>query len=47
MLRQWAESLPVKRIGQPDDAAAAALYLMGSRYTTGHVLYVDGGHYLT
>jgi NAD(P)-dependent dehydrogenase (short-subunit alcohol dehydrogenase family) len=47
MLRQWAESLPVKRIGQPDDAAAAALYLMGNRYSTGHVLYVDGGHYLT
>jgi NAD(P)-dependent dehydrogenase (short-subunit alcohol dehydrogenase family) len=46
MFRQWAESLPVKRIGEPDDAAAAALYLMRNRYTTGHVLYVDGGHYL-
>lgn len=46
MLRQWADSLPVQRIGLPDDAAAAALYLMNNRYTTGNVLYVDGGHYL-
>jgi NAD(P)-dependent dehydrogenase (short-subunit alcohol dehydrogenase family) len=46
MLKAWAESLPVKRIGLPDDAAAAALFLMSNRYTTGHVLYVDGGHYL-
>lgn len=46
MLKAWADSLPVRRIGLPDDAAEAALYLMGNRYTTGHVLYVDGGHYL-
>ena len=46
MFKAWAESLPVQRIGTPDDAAAAALYLMGNRYTTGHVLYVDGGHAL-
>lgn len=46
MLRKWAEGLPVRRIGQPDDAAQAALYLMTNRYTTGNVLYVDGGHYL-
>lgn len=46
MFKAWAESLPVQRIGTPEDAAAAALYLMGNRYTTGHVLYVDGGHAL-
>lgn len=46
MLHQWGERLPVRRIGEPDDAATAALYLMSNRYTTGHVLYVDGGHYL-
>jgi NAD(P)-dependent dehydrogenase (short-subunit alcohol dehydrogenase family) len=46
MLRQWADKLPVQRIGLPDDAAQAALYLMDNRYTTGNVLYVDGGHYL-
>lgn len=46
MLAKWAAALPVARIGLPEDAAQAALYLMGNRYTTGHVLYVDGGHYL-
>ncbi len=46
MLKAWAESLPVQRIGEPSDAAEAALFLMGSRYSTGNVLYVDGGHYL-
>ena len=46
MFKAWAESLPVQRIGTPDDAAAAALFLMTNRYTTGHVLYVDGGHAL-
>lgn len=46
MLKAWADGLPVQRIGQVDDAAEAALYLMGNRYTTGNVLYVDGGHYL-
>ena len=46
MLAKWAAGLPVGRIGQPDDAAQAALYLMANRYTTGNVLYVDGGHYL-
>jgi NAD(P)-dependent dehydrogenase (short-subunit alcohol dehydrogenase family) len=46
MLAKWAAGLPVGRIGQPDDAAQAALYLMTNRYTTGNVLYVDGGHYL-
>lgn len=47
MFKAWADSLPVKRIGLPDDAAEAALFLMSNRYTTGHVLYVDGGHSLS
>jgi NAD(P)-dependent dehydrogenase (short-subunit alcohol dehydrogenase family) len=46
IFKAWADSLPVQCIGTPDDAAAAALYLMANRYTTGHVLYVDGGHAL-
>ena len=46
MLDQWAAALPVGRIGHPEDAAAAALYLMQNAYTTGNILYVDGGHYI-
>jgi NAD(P)-dependent dehydrogenase (short-subunit alcohol dehydrogenase family) len=43
MLKARAASLPMKRIGQPDDVAEAYLYLMRGGYTTGQVLRVDGG----
>ncbi len=46
MFDKWAAGLPVGRIGHPEDAAQAALYLMQNSYTTGNILYVDGGHYL-
>jgi len=37
--------IPLRRIGEPDDIAAAALYFAcdASRYTTGSTLRVDGG----
>lgn len=38
-----AAKLPVRRIGQPEDIAAAVLHLMQNGYTTGTVLDVDGG----
>ncbi len=41
-----AGQLPVRRVGEPAEAAAAYLYLMRSAYTTGTVLTVDGGHAL-
>jgi NAD(P)-dependent dehydrogenase (short-subunit alcohol dehydrogenase family) len=36
---------PLKRIGQPGDIAAAALYLLGKAgaWVTGQILHVDGG----
>jgi 7-alpha-hydroxysteroid dehydrogenase len=39
------ENTPLRRIGEPDDIAAAALYLASpaSSYVTGQVLAVDGG----
>jgi NAD(P)-dependent dehydrogenase (short-subunit alcohol dehydrogenase family) len=36
-------SQPLPRIAQPDEVAAAYLYLMRGGYTTGQVLQVDGG----
>jgi NAD(P)-dependent dehydrogenase (short-subunit alcohol dehydrogenase family) len=36
---------PLKRVGQPGDIAAAALYLLGEAgaWVTGQILHVDGG----
>ena len=43
--RAIVESVPVKRIGTPDDVAHAASYLLDARsgFVTGQVLYVCGG----
>jgi NAD(P)-dependent dehydrogenase (short-subunit alcohol dehydrogenase family) len=38
-----AESLPAKRVGQAEDLAEAALFLLTNKYITGTVLTVDGG----
>jgi NAD(P)-dependent dehydrogenase (short-subunit alcohol dehydrogenase family) len=38
-----SSSLPVGRIGAPEDLAHAVLFLMTNPYTTGTVLQVDGG----
>ena len=34
---------PLPRVGEPEEAAEAYLYLMRGGYTTGQVLHVDGG----
>lgn len=36
-------SLPLERLGAADEIAEAYLYLMGSSYSTGSVVVVDGG----
>lgn len=43
MFKDTAESLPVKRIGRPEEIAEAVLFLMNNGYTTGSTLFVDGG----
>lgn len=45
LLGGLAESVPMKRLGSPDEIADAVLYLAGPRssYVTGAELYVDGG----
>jgi 3-oxoacyl-[acyl-carrier protein] reductase len=43
-----AAGLPVRRVGEPDDIANAALFFASpaSGYVTGQVIYVDGGRRL-
>ena len=44
MLANTAASLPLKRVGEPDDMGAAIHYLASAPFVTGVVLDVDGGH---
>jgi NAD(P)-dependent dehydrogenase (short-subunit alcohol dehydrogenase family) len=42
---EYLKTIPMKRVGMPEDIADAALFLAtdGSRYMTGHCMVVDGG----
>jgi NAD(P)-dependent dehydrogenase (short-subunit alcohol dehydrogenase family) len=38
------KATPLKRLGSPDDVAAAVVFLVATTdFVTGHVLVVDGG----
>ncbi|UUZ84223.1 SDR family oxidoreductase [Paenibacillus sp. P26] len=43
MYEHAGQALPVGRVGEPEDAAEAFLYLMRENYSTGQVIIVDGG----
>jgi pteridine reductase len=43
LAERFARATPLQRIGAPADVTAAVLYLANADYTTGEVLYVDGG----
>jgi len=45
--REMVADIPCKRIGDPSDFGAAAVFLAGeqARYITGHNLLIDGGKY--
>ncbi len=44
----WAQQIPLGRLGSVDDVAGAACYLASDEaaYITGHVLAVNGGMYM-
>ena len=43
--RAFAAATPLKRIGTPDDVAAAVVYLASATFVTGETLFVDGGRH--
>jgi 3-oxoacyl-[acyl-carrier protein] reductase len=44
----WADRIPLRRLGTPDDVAEAVVFLASDEasYITGHVLAVNGGMYM-
>ena len=38
-----ADTLFIKRIGNPEELAPSAVYLMANAYSTGEKLVIDGG----
>ena len=46
MFAAFADAVPVKRVGRPEDIAQTVLYLMNNSFTTGSTIYVDGGYTL-
>lgn len=49
MIRAFTERIPMRRMGEPDDIATAAVFLASNaaRYITGTTIVVDGGALLT
>lgn len=45
LLEAWSKSVPMQRIGQPDDMANSVLFLLSdlSSYVTGQIICVSGG----
>jgi NAD(P)-dependent dehydrogenase (short-subunit alcohol dehydrogenase family) len=46
LMKPFLSTLPLKRLGRPEELAHAVLFLMTNGYTTGTVLHVDGGSLL-
>ena len=43
VIKQMMQTIPLKKLGQVEDVANAAVFLAKNRYITGQVLNVDGG----
>jgi NAD(P)-dependent dehydrogenase (short-subunit alcohol dehydrogenase family) len=43
MYRKAGETLPARRIGQPEDVAQALIFMMTNPFITGTVMHLEGG----
>ena len=41
------DSIPMQRIGKPEEIAHSVLYLVQAHYVTGEIITIDGGRSLT
>jgi NAD(P)-dependent dehydrogenase (short-subunit alcohol dehydrogenase family) len=45
-LQKLSHTNPLNRHGDPQDVTEAVLFLLGSRFVTGQIVYVDGGYHM-
>lgn len=45
-IKRLEHTVPLKKHGEAEDIAEAAVFLIKSSFITGHVIYVDGGRHL-
>lgn len=45
-LQKLAQANPLNRYGGPEDVVDAMLFLLGSRFVTGQILFIDGGYHM-
>ena len=47
MIRSWEESIPLQRLGKPEELADLVVFLASERasYITGTSIQIDGGYY--
>ena len=45
-LEQLARNIPLRRPGAPDDVSRTLIFLLGSDFITGEMVFVTGGEHL-
>ena len=45
-LDQWADKIPARRVGSPEEIAKTAVFLLLSDFITGELIFVTGGQHL-